>query len=265
MLFIGPLFLLYVQGKTGDIKVKWTHLLLGFLVPGLLLVLKEELVHVVYVASLIHMVIYLVAGVYITIKSISKATLLNDLKHNWTFQLPTSLFLIWLGFSLQAFVYDDFWYVMITLMEVIVFFIISYLAMTNTGEISKQFNTDKQSNGGSLLELARLSNGILDKEKLYLNSNLTLDILAKKVGASRHELSNAFNNSLKRSFPELLNEIRIDHCKNILIQDKTKTMSIEAIAYESGFNSLSTFYKNFKKNTGITPAEFREQTLGYSQ
>ena len=264
MLFVGPLFLQYTQGRAGEVKINWIHLLLGFLAPFLLLMFDESLVYIAYVISLIHMLVYLIAGLRIVMKNVTNTALFRDLRHNWTFQILTSLFLIWVGFFLQAFVYNISWYVVITLMEVVVFFAITYLAMTNMGEVSKRFGANGQSDS-SLLELAHLANGILDEEKLYLNSNLTLDILAKKVGTSRHELSNALNNALKRSFPELLNEIRIDHSKNILLEDKTRAMSIEAIAYESGFNSLSTFYKNFKKNTGITPAEFREQTLDYSQ
>ncbi|MGX1929058.1 helix-turn-helix domain-containing protein [Flagellimonas sp. 2504JD4-2] len=264
MLFVGPLFFQYTQGRAGQTKINWIHLLLGFLAPFFLLMFDENLVYIAYVISLIHMLVYLIAGLRIVMKNVPKTVLFRDIRHNWTFQILTSLFIIWVGFFLQAFVYNVSWYVAITLMEVVVFFTISYLAMTNMGEVSKRFESNGQSDN-SLLELAHLANGILDEEKLYLNSNLTLDILAKKVGTSRHELSNALNNALKRSFPELLNEIRIDHSKNILLEDKTRAMSIEAIAYESGFNSLSTFYKNFKKSTGITPAEFREQTLDYSQ
>lgn len=180
---------------------------------------------------------------------------------NWLIQFTLALFFIWTGFLLQAFVYDVNWYIGITAMEVVVFFVICFVAMTQMDKILKPVTTLVESSE-ELFNLAQQANGMLDDEKLYLNSNLTLDILAKKMGTSRHELSNALNNALKRSFPELLNEVRINHSKNILIQDKKKSMSIETIAYESGFNSLSTFYKNFKKNTGITPAEFREQIIG---
>ncbi len=261
MLAIGPLFWVYIKFMGGDSRRIWMHMIPCVLFIMLFPIIQDRSIHPVYILSLFHMFTYLILSLdHLRRRLFLDSEALGSSK-KWLIQFTLALFFIWTGFLLQAFVYDAGWYIGITAMEVVIFFTICFIGMMQVDKISKPFTPHAKSSE-ELFHLANTANCILDTEKLYLNSNLTLDVLAKKMGTSRHELSNAINNALKRSFPELLNEVRINHSKNILLQDKNRSMSIETIAYESGFNSLSTFYKNFKKNTGITPAEFREQIIG---
>ena len=98
---------------------------------------------------------------------------------------------------------------------------------------------------------------LMQDEKLFLSANLTLAQLAKKLGTNTSRLSQFFNDNLQTSFPTYLNTLRITHAKTLLCADDK--LSTEHIADLCGFNSISTFYTAFKKITGTTPAQYRQQ------
>lgn len=96
---------------------------------------------------------------------------------------------------------------------------------------------------------------IIREKELYRNPNLKLNQLADLVRVSPHYLSQFLNDNLHKSFSLFINEYRIEEAKTCL---KTKSnLTTEAIAYESGFNSTSTFFTAFKKITGSTPSTYR--------
>lgn len=96
---------------------------------------------------------------------------------------------------------------------------------------------------------------IVAQKELFLNPNLTLTEVAKEFRVSKHTLSQYLNETLNKSFSTYLNEFRVEKAKELLQTQKNYT--IETLGYESGFNSKSTFYAIFKKNTGLTPAQYR--------
>ncbi|WP_316802696.1 helix-turn-helix domain-containing protein [Pedobacter nototheniae] len=104
----------------------------------------------------------------------------------------------------------------------------------------------------------KLEKIILDDE-LYKNSNLKLNDLAKKINISSHQLSQLLNDNLGKSFAAYINEFRINEACELIINDKG--IKLEAIGYEVGFNSKSTFYTAFKKYKQTTPTLYKEQLL----
>ena len=60
------------------------------------------------------------------------------------------------------------------------------------------------------------------------------------------------------NFTIFVNEYRINQAKELIVTDKH--LKLESIGYACGFNSKSTFYSAFKKITGMTPAQFKEQS-----
>jgi len=93
----------------------------------------------------------------------------------------------------------------------------------------------------------------LEKEHAYLNSELKLAAAANANNTSTHYLSQAINQELNMSFLELINQHRVEYAKKLLSND---SINILEIAYDSGFNSKSTFNRAFKKITGLTPSQF---------
>lgn len=98
-------------------------------------------------------------------------------------------------------------------------------------------------------------NEVMRQQQLYLNPNLNLALLAKKVGNLQTTVSQVINDNLGKSFNLYINEFRIQHAKELLVRESH--LNMELVAERSGFNSNSTFFAAFKKITGQTPASFR--------
>ncbi len=98
----------------------------------------------------------------------------------------------------------------------------------------------------------------MEKDKLYLWNNLSMEILAQESGISKHHLSEFFNSCLHTSFYNFVAEYRIEYALDVLKQN-SDTFSIEGLAYECGFNSKTTFNKYFKEITGCSLSEYREK------
>lgn len=96
---------------------------------------------------------------------------------------------------------------------------------------------------------------LMEQEKLYLESDLSLQDLANKTNISKHHLTEALNSNLGKNFYIFINEYRIEEAKQQMIAGKKDTLL--QLAYASGFNSKSTFIKYFKQLEGVTPSQFR--------
>jgi AraC-like DNA-binding protein len=99
----------------------------------------------------------------------------------------------------------------------------------------------------------------LEVEKVFLNPTLSILALSRKLNIPQQEVSQVINTSLQKKFRDLINEYRVEEVKSMLMRDDVSHMSILGIALDCGFNSEATFYRIFKKNTGISPKEFRQQ------
>jgi ligand-binding sensor domain-containing protein/AraC-like DNA-binding protein len=104
-------------------------------------------------------------------------------------------------------------------------------------------------------EINRRLTDYLQSEKVYLESDLSLHKLAARLGVRPNYLSQVINQFHNRNFFEFINMYRIEEAKRLLAET---TLKIEAVAYDSGFNSLSTFNSAFKKFTGSTPSAYRK-------
>jgi AraC-like DNA-binding protein len=93
----------------------------------------------------------------------------------------------------------------------------------------------------------------------YFSENLaSLADLAKKIGESKHHVSQVINEKLGKNFFELLASYRIEKAKNILTEDKSCRLTIEEVSEMVGYNSKTAFNNSFRKLTGKTPSEFRK-------
>lgn len=97
----------------------------------------------------------------------------------------------------------------------------------------------------------------LAENELYKNPNLKLGDLAQKINIPLHQLSQLLNEHLGKNFSTYINEYRINEACKLIANDSR--LSFEAIGYEVGFNSKSTFYSAFRKIKKTTPALFREK------
>ncbi|RLJ68872.1 AraC family transcriptional regulator [Lacinutrix venerupis] len=97
---------------------------------------------------------------------------------------------------------------------------------------------------------------VIEEEQLFLNSDLSLRILAQKIDINANQMSWLLNSSFKKNFNDFVNQYRINHFKTIALNPKFNHITILGLAYDSGFNSKSVFNTYFKKNEGITPSQW---------
>ncbi|MFO7530670.1 MAG: AraC family transcriptional regulator [Marinobacter sp.] len=97
---------------------------------------------------------------------------------------------------------------------------------------------------------------LMEEQRPYLHSNLTVDRLARLAGLSPRDLSQFLNQQMGRNFYEFVNGYRIEHARQRLA-DLTEKATITDIMYESGFNSKSVFNTLFRETTGKTPSQYR--------
>jgi len=102
---------------------------------------------------------------------------------------------------------------------------------------------------------------IMKTDKPFLNHSLTIKELADKINVPAYQLSQLINEHFGQNFFEFINSHRIEEAKQRLSDPKLSHYSILAIAYDAGFNSKSVFNTAFKKYTGKTPSQFREQFI----
>jgi AraC-like DNA-binding protein len=102
---------------------------------------------------------------------------------------------------------------------------------------------------------------LMEDSKLYLQSELTLQDLAEKLDIPPYQVTQAINEGLGKNFYDLVNGCRVEEAKRLLSDPSSRNSKILTVGMDSGFNSKTTFNTVFKKFTGLTPSEFKEQQL----
>lgn len=100
---------------------------------------------------------------------------------------------------------------------------------------------------------------LMEDDKKFLDSELTLQKLSEELMVTVHQLSKILNSKRGVNFPSFINSYRVKESKNLMKQFPEK--NILEIALESGFNSKSSFNSAFSKETGLTPRDFRKGIL----
>ncbi len=97
------------------------------------------------------------------------------------------------------------------------------------------------------------------REYIYVNlgsANLNRSTIAEHMHMNPDYLSSLFHNRFGQTLSTYITNVRIDKAKELLL---TTRISLDAIAEQTGFSSSSYFHKQFKKGTGLTPQQYRNQ------
>jgi AraC-like DNA-binding protein len=152
-------------------------------------------------------------------------------------------------------------------LNAIIIFVTSFFVISNPSLIktlgtkistrlkSKPFAIGKDE---AALHIAKLEQ-LMNNEKIFLDPQLTEKKFAGKLDLQPYYLSKLINQHVNCSFNEFINRARIDETKRLLESEKSEKLTLYAIALDSGFSSESVFYTNFKKYTGMTPAQYRKR------
>ena len=95
----------------------------------------------------------------------------------------------------------------------------------------------------------------IEREGWYLQPDLNLALVARRLGTNNAYLSRALNEGARQTFSDCINRLRIDAAKVRLAGQA----NILDIAFDVGFASKASFNRVFKASTGQTPSAYREQ------
>ena len=187
------------------------------------------------------------------IRAVSKN---NQFKQDdiWLFTIFIGNTLIWLAYFTASYTS----YIVGALSFSFVLLIVCLLvAFKLKNKVTKEKYVDKEISKDEAEQLINKLHELMNREELYKNSVITMPQIAKRVGMSTPRFSQLLNDNLHKSFSVFINEFRIEAAKAMILSDKKQTL--ETISEQCGFNSQSTFYSAFKKQTNLTPAKYKRE------
>ncbi|WP_337970591.1 AraC family transcriptional regulator [Vibrio navarrensis] len=96
---------------------------------------------------------------------------------------------------------------------------------------------------------------LMTTKEVYLDPDLTLDRLSRKLVIPARQISMAINQIFGRNISQIINEYRIKKAQQLLLETND---SITQIYLNAGFQTKSNFHREFSRITGQTPSEFRK-------
>jgi TolB-like protein/AraC-like DNA-binding protein len=120
-----------------------------------------------------------------------------------------------------------------------------------TRKYKKSLFTDQE-----LITYKNRLNCLMDDDKLYLNSELSLRSLAEYMNLPPNHMSQLLNEGFSQNFADYINSYRLEDFKSKLGTDSAHQLTLLALAYDSGFNSKTVFNTFFKKKLGLTPKAY---------
>lgn len=276
LLLIGPLLRWYVLSMTKPgfalSKSNWLELIPFALIFGASLFVsrqwyeESEWVIVIFASGLlfiyIHLALYigLSWNLYQKIKQATPETQRTKSQKavlQWLGLLLWGFVMLWGTYVLNI-LDNAVPYVVGPLLYSVVVYFLSFKAfrLRITDIEGSVFQLNEQ--GPSLEALERL----VVTEKAYLDPELSLGKLSEALGTSPQQLSKMVNQQTRRNFNDYINYYRIQAAKTLFSKEENDKYTISAIAFEVGFNSLSSFNGAFKKFVGMTPSVYRSKAQG---
>jgi AraC-like DNA-binding protein len=167
----------------------------------------------------------------------------------------------------RPFFQKPFFYVLLVLAFAVAVVVFRFLYNNKSAKVTPAVKEEPKYKTSALLSetvdevLPRLTQ-MMEEEKVYLDADLTLKKLAKRLNVHYNHLSQIINERMGKSFNDFINSYRIGEAKVKLADPAEGKKTILEIAYDTGFYSKSVFNTAFKKFTGKTPSEFRKEKKG---
>ncbi len=276
LLLTGPLLLFYYKAVTISEfrfrKVHFIHLLpFIFLLPFSFLkydlvvkVVGENFYFYVYLLIRLQFLVYLIAcySYYrklITVassdssKSLPESTILRNILY--AFSLLWFFSTIIYPLNLPVKFIEPLSYA--TIIYLLIWFEIRGHKVTELNNFNSRYKRSLLTEESSQDHLQRVRR-YLEDSCSYRQPDLTLALLAKNLSITPHMLSQVINEQTSQNFNDFINEYRVKDACADLVDNSKKNLTIASIAYDCGFNSISSFNTAFRKFTGETPSKFRK-------
>lgn len=127
-------------------------------------------------------------------------------------------------------------------------------------EENHKYKTSPLSNDESS-KLKQKLEQLLYQEKNYLTPELNLNQLAAELDVQPYIISQLINQEYNQNFFNFINGFRIEFVLEKIQNGDLKDTTLVGLAYDSGFNSMSTFNRAFKKKMGCTPKEYNKSLI----
>jgi len=114
-------------------------------------------------------------------------------------------------------------------------------------------------NEEDLLQIHNQLADLMQREKLYTDPEITLGDVAAKLDIHPNYLSQVINTVLKKNFYDYINSQRVEEFTRVVQEPKNQHFTLLALAFGCGFNSKSSFNRNFRKVTGVSPSLYLNQ------
>ena len=98
---------------------------------------------------------------------------------------------------------------------------------------------------------------LIEEKELYRQKNLRITEVASELATNKTYVSILLNNLSGESFTSLITRYRVEYAQKLLREHPD--MLLDEVAEQSGFSSRTTFFRNFKSLTGLTPQEWKRQ------
>lgn len=274
LLLIGPFLRWYVSGMT-IVGYKLPRYYLIELLPFGLIFLSSFFVTkswfktnskeviIIFGSALIFIYLHFAFYIFITAKAVRRTKQKYPSKECtksqrsiliWLNLLTIGFAIIWISYFLNI-IEDAVPYIIGPIIYSMVVYFLSFKAF-QLRITDMEGNTFKKNDDS---ELFKHITDLIERNKLYLESNVSLSSLSKLLGVSTQKASEVINQHSKQNFNDFINHYRIQEAKGLLLDVDNENFTIASIAFDAGFSSLSSFNSAFKKFEGITPSAYRKK------
>lgn len=184
----------------------------------------------------------------------------------WVLQILPPFFYSWAPWWFEQMVMHSAGFLNLVMMNFIFFAgLVHARNVKNIAEPVVESGIESGAETGAATDVVNLADlkAIIDQrirsEALYAKPNLNIERLARLVSMPVRQLSNLINREFQQNYFEFINHYRLEAVKEHLTSQEWSDKSIQEIYESAGFCSKSTFFTFFRKQTGMTPTEYREK------
>lgn len=176
----------------------------------------------------------------------------------WLISYITSTFY---SYELPYLNYDTVWMTIPVFIYVIGYFSLKQPGIFRVQLVSKETEKKERISTADAMFLKERLDEIMTREKVYLNSELTLKDISEMAQTSSNNISWLLNNIYKTTFYDFINAYRIAAFVEKVKLNEHREKTLLALSFEVGFNSKSTFNRAFKLALNDTPSNYIKKRL----
>ncbi len=110
-------------------------------------------------------------------------------------------------------------------------------------------------------ELLQKITTAIKEDEMYLDGELTLQKFSDTLQVNKNYVSQVINQEFGCGFNDYINSFRVEKAQELLLDPSYDNMKLLGIAFETGFNNKTSFTRVFKKKTGASPSDYRQQLI----